>query len=59
MPNSSHNHSARLESLQRRHAELDAEIAVEQAKPSPDSLRIQTLKKAKLKVKEALNSGST
>ncbi|USI72110.1 YdcH family protein [Sphingomonas morindae] len=41
-------------SLQARHAGLDARIAEETRRPSPDQGIIAELKKQKLKIKEAL-----
>lgn len=38
-----------------RHAGLDARIAAESRRPSPDQATIATLKKQKLRIKEALN----
>jgi hypothetical protein len=37
-----------------RHAGLDARLADESRRPSPDPITITTLKKQKLKIKEAL-----
>jgi hypothetical protein len=41
--------------LQARHAGLDAQIANEARRPSPDQGIIASLKKQKLKIKEALS----
>lgn len=46
-------HSAALKA---RHAGLDARIAAENRRPSPDQAMIARLKKQKLKIKEALIS---
>lgn len=45
---------ARLNSLRDRHAELDAAIAEELARPLPDFLSIRALKRGKLMLKEAI-----
>lgn len=37
-----------------KHAGLDARISAELARPSPDSVIVTTLKKQKLRLKEAL-----
>ncbi|WP_380880134.1 hypothetical protein ACFB49_01020 [Sphingomonas sp. DBB INV C78] len=37
-----------------KHAGLDARIAAESCRPAPDNALIATLKKQKLKIKEAL-----
>ena len=44
----------RLASLRDRHAELDAAIAEEMARPQPDFLSIRALKRRKLMLKEAI-----
>ena len=41
-------------SLRQRHANLDAEISQETARPATDTLRVMQLKKAKLLVKDEL-----
>lgn len=46
------NHSSALVA---RHAGLDARIADETRRPSPDLIVIASLKKQKLKIKEALS----
>jgi hypothetical protein len=46
------NHSSALVT---RHAGLDARIADESRRPSPDAIVIASLKKQKLKIKEALS----
>lgn len=38
-----------------KHAGLDARIAAETSRPAPDSALIATLKKQKLRIKEALS----
>jgi hypothetical protein len=44
----------RLESLRQRHAKLELALASELARPSPDALRINTLKRRKLWIKDEL-----
>ena len=41
-------------SLRQRHANLDAEISQETARPATDTLRVSQLKKAKLSIKDEL-----
>ena len=41
--------------LQAKHAGLDARISAERLRPSPDNSLLATLKKQKLKIKEALS----
>lgn len=43
-----------LDALMARHAELDAKIAEEMARPMPDDLVIQEYKKQKLSVKQEM-----
>jgi hypothetical protein len=45
-------HEARLESLKARHAELEAQIAAEGARPRPDEDLLHRLKVEKLHLKE-------
>lgn len=45
---------SRLASLKTEHARLDEEIRQELAHPLPDSLRIQELKRRKLRLKEVI-----
>ena len=40
--------------LEAKHASLDAKIAAEMQRPSPDQIKIAELKKQKLKIKERL-----
>lgn len=40
--------------LQARHADLDAKLSKEMAKPNPDSLTVQSLKKEKLRIKDKI-----
>lgn len=46
--------SSRLASLNAAHSRLDEEIRKEMAAPLPDTLRIQSLKRKKLRLKEAI-----
>ncbi|MET0180911.1 MAG: DUF465 domain-containing protein [Novosphingobium sp.] len=46
--------SAHLSALTAKHSGLDARIAAENSRPSPDGTLIAKLKKQKLKIKEAL-----
>jgi hypothetical protein len=41
--------------LRARHASLEAEISAELAKPLPDGVRVQELKKEKLQVRDKLH----
>jgi len=43
-----------ISALQAKHAGLDARIRNEAARPVPDSLLVATLKKQKLRIKQAL-----
>lgn len=43
-----------LEALKKRHAELDAKIAEEMARPSVDAMKIQEWKKQKLAAKQEI-----
>ncbi len=52
MPNS------HLESLNARHARLDARLADESRRPVPDAVMLTKIKREKLKVKEALSRQS-
>lgn len=40
--------------LQRRHAALDNELAVELTRPAPDTERVRHLKQQKLRLKDAM-----
>lgn len=44
----------RFVSLKRRHNELDTEIEAEKLRPSPDTIRLTSLKKQKLRLKEEM-----
>ncbi|HEX2795095.1 DUF465 domain-containing protein [Croceicoccus sp. BE223] len=46
--------STHITALQTKHAGLDRQLRDEQARPVPDSAKIQWLKRAKLKIKEEL-----
>ena len=43
-----------LSALENKHAKLESQIAFEANRPSPDDVRLHTLKKQKLAVKEEL-----
>ena len=47
--------SAHISALQSKHSGLDRKITAETARPLPDMSIVATLKKQKLKVKEALS----
>lgn len=44
-----------IAALVTKHAEVEAHIAREQHRPSPDTLRLQHLKRKKLRLKEELS----
>lgn len=46
--------STHITALQTRHAGIERQLRDEQARPAPDAARIQRLKRAKLKLKEAI-----
>ena len=46
--------SSHLHALQAKHADLDARLHQEMARPVPDTATIQALKKQKLRLKEAI-----
>ena len=48
------NIEARIDSLKAKHAALENEIEVENARPLPDDAHIHALKKEKLKLKEEM-----
>jgi len=48
-----------FDALTIKHAEIDASIAQEQLRPNPDSMRLQRLKRRKLRLKEELARVST
>lgn len=43
-----------VESLNQKHATIEATIEQEEHRPSPDSIRLMNLKRQKLKLKEEL-----
>lgn len=43
-----------VESLNQKHAEIEAIIAREELRPQPDTMRLMHLKKKKLRLKEEL-----
>ncbi|MBO7243987.1 MAG: YdcH family protein [Alphaproteobacteria bacterium] len=45
-----------LKALKEKHAELDVKLAEEEARPLPDSLKIQEYKKQKLAVKQEIEA---
>lgn len=45
-----------LKALKDKHAELDVKLAEEEARPLPDSLKIQEYKKQKLAVKQEIET---
>lgn len=45
---------ARLATLATKHSELEHNIDIENHRPHPDSLKLMTLKRQKLKLKEQL-----
>ena len=45
-----------LKALKDKHADLDAKLAEEEARPLPDSLKIQEYKKQKLAVKQEIEA---
>lgn len=53
MPNS------HLDSLNARHAQLDARLVEERRRPVPDAVKLTRIKREKLKVKEALSRQAT
>ena len=44
----------RLQSLKAKHAALDARICTETARPMPDGLRVQSLKRLRLRTKDQI-----
>ncbi|WCT75384.1 DUF465 domain-containing protein [Sphingomonas naphthae] len=47
--------TSHFSALQAKHAGLDERIIAERSRPSPDGTLIATLKKQKLRIKEALS----
>lgn len=50
-------HTPHVDALHTKHAGLDARLAEELARPSPDAGRVQDIKKQKLKLKEEIERG--
>lgn len=48
--------AARRHALERRHARLEAKIAQESARPLPDPMRVQWLKRIRLRLKDEVAS---
>lgn len=48
--------SSHLNALQSKHAGLEARLRDEMARPVPDTAMIQSIKKQKLRLKEALSA---
>ncbi|WP_439532315.1 YdcH family protein [Polymorphobacter sp.] len=48
--------NAHIDTLSARHARLDASLAEETRRPSPDQHRLTQLKREKLKLKEAITA---
>ena len=46
--------SSHEQALRTKHADLDAKLRAEQARPAPDDIMVRELKRAKLKVKEEI-----
>lgn len=46
--------STHITALHTKHAGIDRQLQAEQARPAPDAARIQELKRAKLRIKEAI-----
>lgn len=51
--------SSHLESLNARHARLEAKLAAESRRPLPDAVELTKLKREKLRLKEALGRGGS
>lgn len=47
--------NAHLETLNARHAKLDAKLAEERRRPLPDPVRLTRIKREKLRLKEELS----
>lgn len=45
---------ARIQTLSRRHRDLDAQVEAEQTRPLPDMTKLRTLKQEKLGLKDAI-----
>ncbi len=48
--------SSHLNALQHKHAGLEARLREEMARPVPDTVTVQSLKKQKLRLKEEISS---
>lgn len=48
------NLTGRLQSLRRKHVELETEISQETARPAPDGLRLRALKRVKLHTRDQI-----
>lgn len=46
--------SARIESLRKRHAEIDSQLQHEESRPSQDEAKIAKLKREKLNLKDEI-----
>ncbi len=44
----------RIESLKARHAEIEAQLHIEETRPAKDETKIQSLKKEKLTIKDEI-----
>ena len=47
-------HSSHVDALTIKHADIDARLREEQARPAPDIAMVQLLKKRKLRLKEEI-----
>ena len=47
-------HSSHVDALSTKHADIEARLREEQARPAPDVAMIQKLKKRKLRLKEEI-----
>ncbi len=47
-----------IDALRGKHEALDQKIAKEEARPNPDTMTIQSLKKEKLRLKEEMLEGA-
>ncbi len=46
--------SQRIESLKKRHAEIEAELHIEESRPAQDEIKINKLKREKLTLKDEI-----
>ena len=46
--------TAHLNALETKHAELENQIAMEEARPAPDDVKLHTLKRQKLRLKDEI-----